>query len=177
MFFIIIPFKINFMKRIIFMRHGKAEDPLDGISDLERSLTLKGKVVTRQMAQILKEKIKNPGMLITSPAFRAYETAFIFAGEYGISAEKIKICNNIYFKLDEKTIMDILKQVDETTDTVTLFGHNPSFTTLPEYFSKQSTDVVPKSGIVCLRFSVSTWSEIKPSTADAELILKPKKLL
>lgn len=165
------------MKRIIFVRHGKAEDSLPGISDLERSLNLKGKVVTRQMAQKLKEKIKDPGVLVTSPAFRAFETAVIFAGEYGISAEKIKISNNIYFKLDERTIMDILRNVDETTETVTLFGHNPSFTILSGYFCKESGDVVPKSGIVCLKFGVATWSEIKPNTADAELFLKPKKIL
>jgi phosphohistidine phosphatase len=159
------------------MRHGKAEDPLSGISDLERSLTLKGKIVTRQMAQILKEKIKDPGSIITSPAFRAFETAVIFAGEFGISAENIKICNNIYYKLDEKTLKDILKHVDETTETVTLFGHNPSFTNLSGYLCRESVDVVPKSGIVCLMFAVSTWSEIKPSSAEPELILKPKKLL
>jgi phosphohistidine phosphatase len=159
------------------MRHGKAEDPLSGISDLERSLTLKGKVVSRQMAQKLKEKIKDPGTLITSPAFRAYETAYILAGEYGISAEKIKISNIIYYRLDEKSIMEVLKLVDEKTDTVTLFGHNPAFTTLSGFLCKESCDVVPKSGIVCLRFGVSTWGEIKPSTADAELILKPKKIL
>ena len=159
------------------MRHGKAEDLLSGISDLERSLTLKGKVVSRQITQKLKEKIKDPGTLITSPAFRAYETAVIFAGEFGINAEKIKISSIIYSRLDERSIMDILKLVDETTDTVTLFGHNPAFTNLSGYFCKESCDVVPKSGIVCLKFGVSKWSEIKPRTADAELILKPKHLL
>jgi phosphohistidine phosphatase len=165
------------MKRIIFMRHGKAEDALSGISDLERSLNLKGKVVTRQMAQILKGKIKDPGTLISSPAFRAFETAVIFAAEYGISFEKIRICNNIYFKLDEKTIVEILKLVDETCETVTLFGHNPAFTTLPGYFCKESLDVVPKSGIVSIKFNVSTWSDIKPSSGIAEHFMKPKKLL
>lgn len=165
------------MKRIIFMRHGKAEDPLDGISDLERSLTLKGKVVSRQMAQKLKEKLKDPGMLITSPAFRAYETAFIFAGAYSISAEKIRISDIIYFRLDEKTIFDIIRLAPENTETVALFGHNPSFTNLPGYFCKESLDVMPKSGIVCIKFAVSTWSEIKPGSGEAEFVLKPKKLL
>jgi len=159
------------------MRHGKAEDPLSGISDLERSLTLKGKVVSREITQKLKEKLKDPGILITSPAFRAYETAFIFAGVYGISAEKIMISNIIYFKLDERSIMDIIRQVDEKTETVTLFGHNPSFTNLAGYFCRESCDVMSKSGIVCLKFGVATWSEIRPSSADAELILKPKHLL
>jgi phosphohistidine phosphatase len=159
------------------MRHGKAEDPLEGISDLERSLTLKGKIVTRQMTKILKEKVKDPGTIFTSPAFRAYETAVIFAGEYGISAEKIRINNAIYFHLDEKTIFDILRLTDENTDTIALFGHNPSFTNLAGYFCKESCDVMPKSGIVSLKFNVATWSGIKPGSGEPELILKPKKLL
>jgi phosphohistidine phosphatase SixA len=34
------------MKRLIFVRHGKAEDGSPEISDFERSLTLKGKVIS-----------------------------------------------------------------------------------------------------------------------------------
>jgi phosphohistidine phosphatase len=165
------------MKRIIFVRHGKAEDPLEGISDFERSLTLKGKIVTRLMTQKLKARIKDPGTLISSPAFRAYETAVIFAGEYGIAADKIMLNNIIYYSLDEKSIMNIIKTVDETADTVTLFGHNPSFTNLACFFCREQCDVIPKSGIVSLKFDIATWSEIKPSSADAELEYKPKKLL
>ncbi|HEX7493785.1 MAG TPA: histidine phosphatase family protein, partial [Bacteroidales bacterium] len=69
------------MKKLIFIRHGKAEDPVHEISDFERSLTLKGKIISRLMAQRLMEKEKSPGIIVTSPAFRALETAFIFAGQ------------------------------------------------------------------------------------------------
>ena len=31
------------MKKIVFVRHGRAEDPSSEITDFERSLTLKGK--------------------------------------------------------------------------------------------------------------------------------------
>ncbi len=41
------------MKKLIFVRHGKAEDESPEISDFERSLTLKGKVISRLMAQKL----------------------------------------------------------------------------------------------------------------------------
>ena len=54
------------MKRLIFIRHGKAEDDSPEISDFERSLTLKGKVISRLMARKLMEKEKSPGVLLTS---------------------------------------------------------------------------------------------------------------
>ena len=42
------------MKKLIFVRHGKAEEE-SGISDFERSLTLKGKVISGLMALKLAE--------------------------------------------------------------------------------------------------------------------------
>ena len=42
------------MKRLILIRHGKAEDGTSEISDFERSLTEKGKVIAHHMALRLK---------------------------------------------------------------------------------------------------------------------------
>ena len=165
------------MKKIIFVRHGKAEDAISEIPDFERSLTTKGKNVSRLMAIKLKEKEKNPGVLVTSPAFRAIETALIFAGVYSIPPEKIIINNNLYFNIDQNSFMEILKDIDEDVDTITLFGHNPSFTELPEFLGNESLYILPKSGIICLSFKTRTWSGISPNTGNAEYFLKPKKVL
>jgi phosphohistidine phosphatase len=165
------------MKKIIFVRHGRAEDDSPDIPDFERSLISKGKNITKLMAGKLKEKVKDIGVIIASPAFRAIETALIFAGEYGVDAEKIVINSDLYFRLDEKSFFVILKSIDEDVNTISLFGHNPSFTELAGYFCKESCDVIPKSGIVCLSFNVKTWSEVKRNAGNADLILKPKKVL
>jgi phosphohistidine phosphatase len=165
------------MKRIILMRHGQAEEGADGIPDFERSLTTKGKNVTRQMARKLREKIKDPGLLVSSPAFRALETALIFAGEYGIKSEKIVLNSLIYSKFDHKTVLEILKQAGEDTHTITLFGHNPGFSDVASWYSKEPLNLIPKSGIVCLSFKITIWSELKPATGHPEIIQEPKKLL
>ena len=99
------------MKKLIFVRHGKAEDAQSGISDLERSLTPKGKIISRLMAGKLREIVKSPVIIITSPAFRALETALIFAEEYEIAPEKIIINSNLYFKMNFQYLHDILSQV------------------------------------------------------------------
>ncbi len=165
------------MKKIIFVRHGKAEDAGPEFSDFERSLTIRGKSVSRQMALKLKEKENNLGVIITSPAFRAIETALIFAGVYAMPPEKIVINSNLYFSIDQNSFMDILKNTKEDIDTITLFGHNPSFTELPELFGKESPEVLPKSGIICLSFRTKTWSGINRNGGNNDYFLKPKKVL
>ncbi len=165
------------MKRLIFVRHGKAEDESPEISDFERSLTLKGKVISRLMAQKLREKIKHPGAILTSPAFRALETALIFAEAYEIDAENVIMNSNIYNKMNMQNLHSILSAVNEVTEVVTLFGHNPSFTQIANNLSREGCDFMPKSGVVCISFNIMTWSDIARNTGTIEYFLKPGEIL
>jgi phosphohistidine phosphatase len=164
------------MKKIILVRHGKAEDETSDFSDFERSLTSRGKFVARQMAGRLVEKEKSPGVLISSPAFRALETALIFAGEFGISADKVILNSNLYFKMSFRILPSILSTIDEATDTVTMFGHNPSFTEIANSLSKEGCDSIPKTGIICISFKILTWSDLGRNSGKTEYFLKPERL-
>jgi phosphohistidine phosphatase len=163
------------MKKIIFVRHGRAEDQSSEISDFERSLTTRGKVISKQMAKRFREEEINPGQFITSPAFRALETAFIFAAEFNIRYDVIMVDSDLYFKADLKHLFAILEKVGDKTDTVTLFGHNPSFTEMPDRLCTEGCEFLTKTSIACLTFPVSLWSEIKTSTGSMEYFLKPEK--
>jgi phosphohistidine phosphatase len=164
------------MKRLIFIRHGKAEDGSPEISDFERSLTLKGKVISRLMARKLVEKEQSPGIILTSPAFRALETALIFAGEYGITAENVIMNSNIYYRMSFQKLPSILSGINEDAEVVTLFGHNPSFTQIANNLSKEGCDFIPKSGVICISFKIMTWSEIGRNNGKIEYFLKPEKI-
>ena len=164
------------MKKLIFVRHGKAEDESPEISDFERSLTLRGKLISRLMASKLKTKEKSLGILVTSPAFRALETALIFAGEIGINAEDVIMKNNIYHGLKLDNMQDIISSLSEETETITLFGHNPSFSDITNSLCKEGCDFMTKSGVICISFNISTWSEIKRNSGKLEYFLKPDKI-
>ena len=161
------------MKKLIFVRHSKAEEPTFAISDFERSLTTKGKSTANAMSLRLKEKEKTTGVIMTSPAFRAIETALIFAGVFRIPAEEILIAGNIYYKFDLNTLHEELSRIREEVDTVTLFGHNPSFTELADILSREGCNFISKCGIVGISFKVSTWSELTRNSGDIEYHLKP----
>jgi len=161
------------MKKLIFVRHSKAEDPSADISDFERSLTTKGKTLASTMALRLREKEKSAGVIITSPAFRAIETALIFAGIFRIPADQILLAGNIYYKLNFQTLQEELARVKEETEIVTLFGHNPSFTELAGELSKESFGFMPKCAIAGLTFKITTWSELSRNSGEIEYYLKP----
>jgi len=163
------------MKKIIFIRHGRAEAQDPEISDFERSLTIKGKVICREMAGRFREEEVDPGLFITSPAFRALETAYIFANEFGIRPEKIRVDSNLYFKAYVKYLMNLIKTIDEETDTITLFGHNPSFTEMPDRLCRDGCEFLTKTSIVCISFPVKTWLELKAGMGRQEYYLKPIK--
>ncbi len=165
------------MKKLIFIRHGKAEEPASEISDFERSLTLRGKTIARLMARKLIEKEPLPGLFITSPAFRGYETAAIFAGEYGINTENIILNSSLYYKMSFKYFPPLLSEISDETDILMLFGHNPSFTEISNMLSKEGCDLLPKTGIVCISLGIKKWSAIKQNSGKVEYFLKPEKLL
>ena len=163
------------MKKIIFVRHGRAEENSEEITDFERSLTIKGKVISRQMARLFREKESDPGIIITSPAFRALETAFIFASECGIPYDNILINGNLYFKAGIKNLFEIISRLDDKTNTITLFGHNPAFTEMPDRLSTNGCEFLTKTSVVCISFKTDTWSGVKLDSGKEEYFLKPEK--
>jgi len=164
-------------RKLIFVRHGKAEDQVPEITDFERSLTSKGKQHSRLMARILKSKEKDPGTIITSPAFRAIETAIIFCREFEVSPDKMEILSDLYFGLEPEGFIPFIARQNDDVYTISIFGHNPLITEMAAFFAADEPEVLPKTGILCVSFNAPHWSDIEPETGKTEYFLVPKSLL
>lgn len=161
------------MKKIIFVRHGRAEEKVSEINDFERSLTLNGKVVSKIMASEFKKTGDDPGLIITSPAFRALETALIFALELKIRPEEIRIESDLYENVNLNILLEMLAALKEDINTVTLVGHNPAFTEMADRLAEEGCEFMTKTSIVCLSFRSASWTGIRPSSGRIEYFLKP----
>jgi phosphohistidine phosphatase len=165
------------MKKLIFIRHGKAEDQVADITDFERSLTIRGKSQSKLMAQLLRSHEKDLGLMITSPAFRAIETAIIFGKEFGLSPDTMQISSDLYFNLEPRAYISFFSSRSENTDTITLFGHNFLISEMAAFFAMDETEVLPKSGVLCLTFEAESWSSLKKASGKTEYFLTPKSHL
>ncbi|MBS1232316.1 MAG: putative phosphohistidine phosphatase, SixA, partial [Bacteroidetes bacterium] len=113
----------------------------------------------------------------TSPAFRAYETALVFARVLGYDPDNIILKSDLYSRATLNIFSAIFEKISNDIGSVILFGHNPSFTEIPDRLSKSGCDFLPKSGIVCLSFKTDTWKGIAREKGTIEFFLKPEKTL
>jgi phosphohistidine phosphatase len=162
------------MKRVIFIRHGKAEDQNSDISDFERSLTSKGKKELHDTALKLHEKQPSIDLFLSSPAFRAIETAYIIARVFDINSEDVRISDNLYYKTSTTSFIGYLRLIEDINDNIAIVGHNPSITTIAEWLSKDPVDFIPKSGVVCLSFSAKIWSAIREDQGKIEYVINSR---
>jgi phosphohistidine phosphatase len=163
------------MKKLIFVRHGKAEDNSGDFPDYYRSLTPKGKLTCRTMARRLKETDPAPGLFISSPAFRALETAIIFSGVFSVRPEQLKLDDNVYHKMNFDYLTDMLTEIDDKVDSLILFGHNPGFTEIPDELCLEGCEMMPKTGIIGINFEINEWKDLRRHSGRTIYFLKPEK--
>jgi phosphohistidine phosphatase len=161
------------MKRLILVRHGKAEDNEASAGDFQRSLTAKGKYVSSQMAIRTAKREKGELTIVSSPAFRAIETALIFVGVMKSNYDEIVVREAIYGSFGLDALINLLVEIGDDRQTVMLFGHNPSFSLLVNHFSGNNRGFLPKTGVACLEFKAERWEDISKSNAELAYSLNP----
>ena len=57
-----------------------------------------------------------------------------------------------------------------------LFGHNPTFTNLANYFIEDKIDNLPTSGYVSVDFETDNWNEIANCKIIKTTVIFPKEL-
>jgi phosphohistidine phosphatase len=150
------------MKRLLIIRHAKSSWKFAGLSDRERPLNERGLKDAPFMANSLLDKNIKPNLIVSSNAIRAITTAAIFAQNMGYSKGEILIKPEIY-EASVETIYQVITDLDNTANTVFIFGHNPTFTYFANDFSNEPITNIPTCGIVAVDFEVNKWEDIRDS--------------
>ena len=162
-------------KRVLhIVRHAKSSWDLDGISDIDRPLKLRGIRDAYEMSRRMKINRNVPVKIVCSPANRALHTASIFVRVFEKDYKMINIDARLYGQGYKKIIEVIEEQDDKITDLM-IFGHNPDFSDLAGHFAKQNYIDMPTCGIVSLTFEADNWKSISQENALSEWVDFPKK--
>jgi phosphohistidine phosphatase len=146
------------MKTIIFIRHGKSSWEYD-VSDQERPLKKRGVKDGNLIGENLKAKSFKIDKVFSSPAIRALHTAGIVCSHLNIAMEDINVKEELY-DFSGGAVLDHIKNLDNSLETVLYFGHNYAFTNIVNKFGNIQFDNVPTTGLVALTFESNNWSEI-----------------
>jgi phosphohistidine phosphatase len=163
------------MKTIYLVRHAKSswEDPK--LVDFNRPLNTRGKKDAPFMGVQLNNKQIEPDLILASPAKRAKKTAQAIAEKISYPAKNI-LFKDEFYEASEKTLLDIIKKIDERFDSVMVFAHNPGLTQLNNLISNNYIENIPTCGVVALECN-KKWSEIGKNSCKLLFFDYPKKYL
>ena len=160
------------MKNLYLIRHAKSDWSDGSKSDFERGLNKRGQKAILIMAKALKEKKIIPDLILCSSAKRAKLTAKGLAKKIGYSAE-IKYIDTLYMA-EPETIQELIKDINNTVNTLFVVGHNPETTELSNSLSENYIDNVPTLGIVAFDLPIDHWREFKLSEGKMDFFIYPK---
>jgi phosphohistidine phosphatase len=160
-------------KRLLLIRHAKSSWKDTGLEDFQRPLNKRGERDAPLMGALLNKKNIVPDLLISSHAVRARKTADKIIKELGIDMNNLRIDERLY-EASYIEILEVLKEIDESINTLILFGHNPGFTTFHNFICPDYIDNIPTCGIVEYEVNLK-WKDLSASCCTLVSFEYPKK--
>ncbi|RMG84412.1 MAG: histidine phosphatase family protein [Bacteroidetes bacterium] len=146
------------MKTIFFIRHAKSSWDNPGLRDHDRPLNKRGLRDAPFMAKLLKGKVGSVDGILTSSATRALTTARYFQKAFELPDTQFLIEPSIYEAYPED-VFEAIQLCPFEGDRLLVFGHNPTFTTIANYFTDEYISNVPTCGIFRVDSDIESWSD------------------
>lgn len=160
---------------LYLLRHAKSDWSVPGQKDIDRMLNSRGNNDAPRMGRKLHDLNVEPDLMIASPARRTRDTAGYIAEQLQYDLDNICYDEEIY-EASVRTLLGLVNKLDDKNKSVMLVGHNPGFSYLAEYLTKEEIGNIPTCGVVNIEFSGSSWLEVSGGTGILKWFIYPKKL-
>ena len=128
------------------------------MDDFDRPLNDRGKKDAPHMAERLKEKKITIDAIVSSPAKRAFTTCQEFLRILELSEKKCSTEKKLYHA-DPGTLLETIKHLNDSYNSVMIFGHNPGITAFANSLFQISIDNIPTTGIVAGTLTIKSWKD------------------
>ncbi|MBO0939717.1 histidine phosphatase family protein [Fibrella sp. HMF5335] len=165
------------MKRTLYIvRHAKAEDRSAFMSDHDRDLVPEGIMASARMGRYLHEQGIHAGVLVSSTANRARDTAKVIAEQMGIDPQAIVLDEKLY-EGGPKAYLAAVNSLPGDCESAMIFGHNPDVSYFAEYLTHQDVGSMSKGSVAAITFDNLNWNEVSGRTGFLAFYVTPKELL
>jgi phosphohistidine phosphatase len=161
------------MKKIYFIRHAKAENFSQGVSDYERSVKKKGFKDIDTIGSYLALQGIYPDVIFSSCALCAQESTLYLAERLSFTGPKYFLEELYYAPCED--IINIIMSEDDSVDVMFIIGHNPQLNELVNSFSQEHISKIPTMGVIALEFDIDSWSELEENRGNLNFFIYPKQ--
>ncbi|WP_194850589.1 SixA phosphatase family protein [Nonlabens antarcticus] len=159
-------------KQLILVRHGKSSWEFD-VRDHDRPLIFKGIQDAHIIGQSLQEFPKHPGLIWSSTAARALQTATILTEYIDYDLKNLQLKRELY-TFDSSELLKMVHTIPDNMESCMIVSHNHGLTELANQLGDTHFSNVPTTGVVIIEFEASSWRSISKGTTTFHLF--PKNL-
>jgi phosphohistidine phosphatase len=170
------------MRRLLLLRHAKAERSEPGTKDFARVLIDRGRKDAAKIGAYMAAHALVPDRVVLSPAARTQETWKYAAAAFrpapaAMSAERV-------YDATPHSILAVIKDTPASVHTLLVIGHNPGLHELAVMLiaagdidaRERLREKLPTSGLVIIDFAFDNWGKLHPQSGRLERFVSPKTL-
>jgi phosphohistidine phosphatase len=170
------------MRRLLLLRHAKAERSDPGARDISRVLIERGRKDAAKIGAYMAGHALIPDRVVLSPAARTRET-WKYAAIAFEPAPPVVSAEQLY-DATPHDIIGIIKESPASAQTLMLIGHNPGLHEAALMLiasgdvdtRERLREGLPTSGLIIIDFAFNDWSKVHPQSGRLERFVSPKTL-
>jgi phosphohistidine phosphatase len=167
------------MRRLLLLRHAKAERSQPGGRDHDRVLTERGRADAKKLGAYLARHSFVPDRALVSTSTRTRETWTLLATAFA-QAPPVSFEERIY-NASPQGILQTIKETGAETNTLLVIGHNPGFQELAAMLvasgdidaRERLGEEFPTAALAAISFAAEDWSGVHSRGGRLEHFVTP----
>jgi phosphohistidine phosphatase len=170
------------MRRLLLLRHARAERAPVGARDIDRALTGQGREDAARIGAYLARHAVLPDRAMVSPAARSQETWALAAAALPFPLPRVT--ERRVYDATADTLFDLIKATEQSIRTLIIIGHNPGLHECAVRLiafgdidaRTQLNQEFPPAGLIAIDFMFDNWGQLAPHSGHLERFITPKSI-
>jgi phosphohistidine phosphatase len=170
------------MRRLMLLRHAKAERPQVGGADRDRVLAARGRADAPRIGAYMAHHDLVPDLVLVSPTARTRQTWDPVA-EALPRRTTVKYEERLY-DASVQSIMGLIREAGRGAHVLLVVGHNPSLHDLARLViasgdveaRERLSEKLPTSGLAVIDFAFDEWPKLHPHSGRLDRFVTPRTL-
>lgn len=170
------------MRRLMLLRHAKAEKARPGQRDRDRVLNARGRTDAPKLGAYMARHALIPERVVVSPSLRTRETWDLVAEV--LAADPFVVFDEHIYEAAPDAILKSLVTIGDGAHTLLVVGHNPGLHELAKFLvasgdvdlRERLNEEFPTSGLVVIDFALDDWTRLHAHSGRLDRFVSPRSL-
>jgi phosphohistidine phosphatase len=162
------------MRRLLLLRHAKAERPHQSGRDRDRVLTQRGRDDAARAGAFVVRHGLIPDLVVVSPSARTRETWDFAAAAFADAPEPV--FDERIYEAEAQMLLEVIAETGPEVASLLLVGHNPGMQELAALLiasgdleaRQRLNENFPTAALAVIDFALPDWSRLHPKSGRLE---------